>query len=501
MLLAGIAFLLLAMFGILYGYKKGGELLQGLDKKEHKLFFWYPLIQTILIQTKLEQKLVKQSHATEVIKTLYHTQKPEEQVKLYWYQRIATVFTVISLFSLLSLVGTFMDQEGLALRKGRYLERPGYGDGSSEVKLDVEVQQEKRGAGQSNISDSQEVTVSVGERRYTEDEAEELFLKAIQYLKEKVRGNNPSLEKVTEKLNFYKAIPGTSITVTWIPTDYKLLSSDGSIYNNEIPKEGVATSVKAVLNYYEVKKEYVIDLHLMPKQYSEEEIFKQKLIEEMKSLSDRTSYDPLLELPSEVEGYKLGWKQRSSNTGVTIFILGFAATLMIWIYSERQLEQQMKKRKEQMLLDYPDIVNKFTLLINAGMTIRQAWFKISEDYVCKVNDNHMIQRHLYEEMLVTVRELKLGIPEKTAYEQFGRRVGLIPYIKFSALLSQNLIKGTRGFTDLLIIEATQAFEDRKEAVRRLGEEAGTKLLIPMMILLILVFLIIMIPAFMSFQMG
>jgi hypothetical protein len=103
-------------------------------------------------------------------------------------------------------------------------------------------------------------------------------------------------------------------------------------------------------------------------------------------------------------------------------------------------------------------------------------------------------------MLITVRELKLGMPEKAAYEQFGRRVGLIPYIKFSALLSQNLIKGTRGFTDLLIIEAAEAFEDRKEATKRLGEEAGTKLLIPMMVLLILVFLVIMVPAFMSFQM-
>ena len=34
-----------------------------------------------------------------------------------------------------------------------------------------------------------------------------------------------------------------------------------------------------------------------------------------------------------------------------------------------------------MLLDYPEIINKFNLLINAGMTIRQAWSKITEDYI------------------------------------------------------------------------------------------------------------------------
>jgi hypothetical protein len=90
------------------------------------------------------------------------------------------------------------------------------------------------------------------------------------------------------------------------------------------------------------------------------------------------------------------------------------------------------------------------------------------------------------------------LPESIAYEQYGRRTGLIPYIKFSSLISQNLKKGNRGFTELLMKEAIEAFEDRKETAKRLGEEAGTKLLIPMMIMLIIVFLIILVPAFWSF---
>jgi hypothetical protein len=46
----------------------------------------------------------------------------------------------------------------------------------------------------------------------------------------------------------------------------------------------------------------------------------------------------------------------------------------------------------------------------------------------------------------------------------------------------------------------EAFEERKEAAKRLGEEAATKLLIPMMIMLIIVFLMILVPAFWSFGM-
>ncbi len=488
-----------ALLGLLYGYRKGEELDLELDKKEHKLFFWYPLIQCILVCTKLEQVLLKKHHISEAVKAFHQTNKPELPVRLFWYQRIATALTVFVLFNLLSLFGTLVDSGGLSLVDGRYIERPGYGEGSSELELKVKVKQEKEASQQEDIPDSQEVTVKVGEQRYTQSEADQLFEKAIEYLQKDMLGNNPSLEGVSERLNFCKAIPGTSVRVTWVPEDYKLISADGSIHNEDIPEEGITTSVKAVLDYYELKKEHRITLYILPKKYSAEEQFKQNLAEEMNDLSVKTAARPFLELPSRIGDYKLSWEQKSSDPGLSLFILGLVAVFAVWSYGGRQLETRLKKRKEQMLLDYPEVINKFTLLINAGMTIRQTWIKIAEDYSSKRDSSQSQKRYLYEEMLVTVRELKLGIPEKTAYEQFGRRIGLIPYIKFCSLLSQNLVKGTRGFTELLILEASEAFEDRKEAAKRLGEEAGTKLLIPMMVLLILVFLVIMIPAFLSFR--
>ena len=73
------------------------------------------------------------------------------------------------------------------------------------------------------------------------------------------------------------------------------------------------------------------------------------------------------------------------------------------------------------------------------------------------------------------------------------------YKKFGTILSQNLRKGSRGITDLLGREAEEAFEDRKNLARKLGEEAGTKLMIPMFLMLIVVFAIVIVPAFFSIQ--
>ena len=66
-------------------------------------------------------------------------------------------------------------------------------------------------------------------------------------------------------------------------------------------------------------------------------------------------------------------------------------------------------------------------------------------------------------------------------------------------MSQNLRKGTKGLTELLKLEARQAFEERKAQAKRLGEEAGTKLLLPMFLMLAVVLVIVIVPAFLTLQ--
>ena len=68
------------------------------------------------------------------------------------------------------------------------------------------------------------------------------------------------------------------------------------------------------------------------------------------------------------------------------------------------------------------------------------------------------------------------------------------------MLTQNLRKGSKGLSELLRAEADQAFEERKATAKKRGEEAGTKLLLPMFMMLSMVLLIVIVPAFLSIQM-
>ena len=85
-----------------------------------------------------------------------------------------------------------------------------------------------------------------------------------------------------------------------------------------------------------------------------------------------------------------------------------------------------------------------------------------------------------------------------AYERFGIRCNLVEYRTLSTLLIQNLKKGSSRFLPSLEEECRQAFQERKRRALIAGEEAGTKLLAPMILMLLVVLMILMVPSFLSF---
>lgn len=518
-----ITLLILFIFYIL-SLKTPKEWLKDVDKKEHKLYFLYPMAELLFRKTRLDKLLWTKTKVADSIKALYVTNKPAEIQRLYWCNKVATIISIIFVFSILSMLGQLGGYSDGPLEEGKYLVRPEHGEGSREIELDVTLEDASGKA--DNITASRSLTINVAEQQYEAAELTKRFDEATEYLKENVLGENSSAESIDQQLNFCNAIPGTGISVEWKPEDYTLIKADGTVCNENL-KESTSTSVIAVLHYFDKTTEIRFLFQLMPKNYSLDEVINKELVEEIQASSERTSKEDYLELPSTIRSYQLHWSAPEDPTGVTITVLGVIAALMVWLLIDKEMDSRMKKRQEQLLIDYPEIIYKFTLLMNAGMTVKQAWNKIAEDYYLRnkqemeiyqtespvgkkllskrpirkehVRSKQVMKRYAYEEMLITVNELKLGQSEGIAYERFGRRIGLLPYIKFTSLITQNLKKGNKGFIELLKQEAMEAFENRKEIAKRLGEEAGTKLLAPMLLMLIIVFMIILVPAFISFQ--
>ena len=104
---------------------------------------------------------------------------------------------------------------------------------------------------------------------------------------------------------------------------------------------------------------------------------------------------------------------------------------------------------------------------------------------------------MYEELGVAMRQMHDGVSETKAVECFGVRCLLQQYLRFSSLITQNMKKGAEGMLAILETEAMDSLERRKEHALQPGEKAGTRLLFPMMLMLLIVMGIIMVPAFMT----
>ena len=200
-------------------------------------------------------------------------------------------------------------------------------------------------------------------------------------------------------------------------------------------------------------------------------------------------------LPDQWEGTRLEWKNPGSDTGTFISFLFLIAGAALFVSKRREERTAQLRRREELLIDYPGVIMKFTLLVQAGMTARNIFRKMAVDYQRKKGTR---TRNVYEEILTVCHEMDSGISEMEAYRRFGERCGQVKYKTFATLLIQNLQKGSRHLADTLEKESVEAWDERKRKARVLGEAASTKLLVPMGLMLLVVMAIIMIPACLSF---
>lgn len=494
MLYVDIIILILFLILFIKAMRYSKDDLEDTAKKKDSLYVLYPLARFILIKSGVEKKLLNKTDLSEKVRAISFSDNQEIQVKLYWYQKTSIIILCILVFSSLSLITQIKDKTTNLGTFETQLTRPEDGQGDELIELRFRMEKD------SNKDDyyEDEIVIQNSERIYTDGQWDQILDKAIPYLEQEMLGVNKDAKHVSSNLNFISQIPETSIIVEWIPKDYLLIANDGKINNTDMDKEKEDTLVTAVLKYKDKKVEHTIPITILPVELEEDEMLYEDLKDTLEETARNSAVAEKWNLPKQIGEYSILWERPASNSSISIFLLGLLASVLLWFYKDKELDDRMKLRNNQMLLDYPEIINKFNLLVNAGMTIKQAWIKISEDYKELVDSRGGEIRYAYEEMLLTVHELKLGIAETNAYEQFGKRVGLLPFMKFSSMLVQNLRKGNKGMIDLLKRESIEAFQERKDTAKRLGEEASTKLLGPMIVMLIIVLVIIMIPAFTSF---
>lgn len=418
-------------------------------------------------------------------------EREEIFIKQYYMKKIRLLLLLVLIGDVFALCLSASGRMDGILEDGKYVNRNTYGGGDAEAALRAEIDKD----GEKSLQD---FTFTLREQKYEEPLIKQLAKEASEALPTIIPGSNLSLEEVRSDLNLVQEIEGYPFQISWESDNYALIYSDGSVTNEEMEKAAEVVNLTAILSYGDYREEHVIPVLVLPPDYSEEELLRKKVYELITGQEAKTSCRKQVELPEQIDGARLIWEEKKEDSSGILFLLACAAAAAVYLAQDKELKDKAEERNRQMLSDYPQLVGKLTLYMGAGMTIRNSFKRIAGNYEKEKKETDRY-RYVYEEMLLTCHELESGVSETAAYEHFGKRCRMRQYTKLSNLLVQNLKKGSNSITEALRQESKNAFEERRNMARKLGEEAGTKLLLPMMLLLGIVMVLIMIPAYFSFS--
>lgn len=170
---------------------------------------------------------------------------------------------------------------------------------------------------------------------------------------------------------------------------------------------------------------------------------------------------------------------------VAMFLFMLVASGVVYYYYGISLEDKLKQREEELLSDFSEVVSKLALLVNSGMILSEAWERTALSG----------ESPLYLEMRKSLDGIRNGTSTADALLLFGQRCMLPEIKKFSSTLIQGISQGNAELSASLTQQSKEVWEMKRQLVRRKGELANNKLLIPMCVSFIGILIMIMVPIF------
>jgi len=404
--------------------------------------------------------------------------------------------------------------------------RPPAGEGNTTADLKAEF------CGQDD-NYTEEIDFTLPEVEYGEAAASRCFAEAKDYLAQHACGSNPNWQEIRTDLDLMTEIPDSPVRISWSIGERNadregpaggtaaengqntvsetvntvgventadventaevreedcelqasdILTRDGSVHTENLT-EAVLIPLTAKLEYRTYSETLGFSANILPPRKTKGEILADAWRAQLGAAWQSDSAE--VTLPAEVLGYQVKYENPAKSPLAYLIpsVVLAAAAAAGGILS--QIREKEKKRKQELMRQYPEIMESFVLMISAGLTIPAAW-----ERTARKNDGCV-----YREMRYTLSEVQNGMSLTTAIGAFEKRVSLPAYQKMCFLLIQNLKRGTADLAAVLEEERIQAERERREQIMKQGEEAGTKLLLPMGIMLLVVIAILMVPAF------
>lgn len=398
----------------------------------------------------------------------------------YYVKRMQGLAVICMLIGLFSIAAEMAGRDSHLIKDGA-VERNEPGEGKKDIRLYADADTEGRS----------EIEITINPRIYGAEEREEIFAAAQQYIEKNALGENEDWGHIQTSLNLINTVPGTDMTVEWVISDAALMDSNGNIIKENIQRGGEALTITAKINYAGEIRELKIPMMIYPE--SDKEDFFDILEKQIEEENLKNPEGKEVVLPQEVSGIPIVWTEPKQHTEIKLIGIGIIVLAAYAASGISKNKELLQKRNEQLMKDYPELVHKLVLLGYAGVNFKPALSIIVKDAKASGWADH----YVWQEIEAALRAMEQGISEVQAYEMLGRRCAQLPYLKLTTMMIQSLKKGVGGIQQMMSETADEALMMKREQAKNEGEKVGTKLLMPMGIMLAVVLVILIVPAFLT----
>ncbi|MBQ8952331.1 MAG: type II secretion system F family protein [Eubacterium sp.] len=391
---------------------------------------------------------------------LYSETELDRVADEYAYKLFRTVGFTVGIVNILFLLLSW----NLSQRQSdNVVQRPLSGDPPIEVDISTGDQ------GESNL------LLEVYPREYTEDEFGALSDKAFEYARAAMQGENESLYKVTKDLTLITSDESGTLSLKWHSDRPDVIGSTGKIYGAD---EDVIMELTISDGVHERVEKIPVRTVSDTKDDSE------RLMALLKEYERQNRTGESVRIPEEMEGYKLRVSRESSVKKQIILYSVLAAMAGAYIYHKlNELKERKGKRQDTLRREFYSFTSRLSLLMGAGINVKEAMRLASEG-----------SKELAGEVRFTVNRIDAGLSEEKAYLEMSGRIAIPEYTRLMTMISQNINHGNSKLLMLMDQEVKNAMNMKREHMRKKGETASEKLLIPTALLLVIVIGVIMIPA-------
>lgn len=358
------------------------------------------------------------SQVQEQLKVLNPTADKKELAQNYYAEKISLIFMVLSLGSLMVFAVFFMEDatgRGL-LYEENHVSRGDYSSDPVEVSLKVNALED---SAEENRELESEITYEVSGRYYSPEEISDYITEFIAECESLILGQNENLDKVNRDLQLASAYEGYPMEFQWKSDNFTLLGSDGMVHNEELLSPKVVT-LTTVITYGEQEVEHSFPVRIHPKEYTFQEKWERAVKSAIQDADANQKYREELVLPTEIQGKRVSYSLKKEENPVMYIALLMLVSILLFFGKDNDLKKEAEKRKQEMSCAYPEFISKFVILLGTGMSVRNIFFRLSED--------NSLGIYLHRELQLLVRDFNNGLLEAEALDRFGKRSGNALYI-------------------------------------------------------------------------